>query len=87
MFVRKEVEYLGHMITCEGLKTNNRLTVVVQDFPTPNNVHGVRRFLGMASYYSKFIAGFVKIAQPFHRLTAKGVQFHSRRNPKLPSSH
>ena len=78
MFVRKEVEYLGHVITREGLKTNDRVTAAAQDFPTPKMyiVHGVRRFLGMASYYRRFIAGFTKIAQPLHRLTAKGVQFH-----------
>ena len=44
-------------------------------FPTPENIQGVRRFLGMASYYRRFIAGIAKIAQPLHHLTAKDVPF------------
>ena len=75
MFVRKEVEYLGHIITANGLKPNPRITDAVRNFPTPENVQGVRRFLGMSSYYRRFIAGFAKIAQPLHRLTAKDVPF------------
>ena len=55
-FVRKEVEYLGHLITAEGLRPNVRLTEAVQNFPRPENVQGVRRFLGMTSYYRRFIA-------------------------------
>ena len=66
MFMRKEVEYLGHIITAEGLKPN---------FPVPKNVPDMRRFLGMASYYRRFIPKFAKIAQPLHHLTAKDVPF------------
>ena len=75
-FVRGEVEYLGHVITPLGLKPNARLTEAVQNFPRPRDCHGVRRFLGMASYYRRFVAGFAKIAQPLHRLTAKDVPFN-----------
>ena len=66
---------MGHIITAEGLKPNPRITDAVQNFPTPGNVQGVQRFLGMASYYRRFIAGFAKIAQPLHHLTAKDVPF------------
>ena len=75
MFARKEVEYLGHVITAEGLRPNLRITEAVQNFPRPGNVQGVRRFLGMASYYRRFISGFAKIAQPLHHLTAKDVPY------------
>jgi len=75
MFVRKEVEYLGHVITAEGLKPNPRITEAVRSFPVPESVQGVRRFLGMASYYRRFIPRFAKIARPLHHLTAKDVPF------------
>ena len=75
-FVRREVEYLGHVITSGGLKPNLRLTEAVRNFPEPENVQDVWRFLGMASYYRWFIAGFTKIAQPLHSLTAKNVAFN-----------
>ena len=74
-FVRKEVDYLGHVITAGGLKPNPRLTDAVQKFPQPENVQDVRRFLGMASYYRRFISNFAKIAHPLHQLTAKGIRF------------
>ena len=74
-FMKEEVEYLGHIITAAGLRPNSRITQAVQDFVIPENIRAVRRFLGMASYYRRFIAGFAKIAQPLHRLTAKDVPF------------
>ncbi len=45
-FVREEVEYLGHLITPQGLKTNPRLVAAVADFPQPQNLSEVRRFFG-----------------------------------------
>ena len=58
-FARSEVEYLGYL---EGLKTNQRLVEAVTMFPTPTDVNGVRYFLGLVSYYRRFIDGFARIA-------------------------
>ena len=44
-------------------------------FPSPRSIHDVRRFLGLSSYYHRFIPNFVKIAHPLHQLTSKGVPF------------
>ena len=71
----KQVEYLGHVISSSGLKPNHKLTAAVCDFPTPRNVKEVRRFLGLTSYYRKFIPGFARVAEPLHRLTRKDVEF------------
>ena len=49
-FARGELEYLGHVITREGLKTNPRLIEAVREFQAPRNIHEVRKFLGLASY-------------------------------------
>ena len=59
-FARREVEYLGHVVTPEGLKTNQKLVEAVTMFPAPTDVNGVRRFLGLVSYYRRFIDGFAK---------------------------
>ena len=56
---------MGHMITAGGLKPNSQFTNLVQEFPRPENVQDVQRFLGMTSYYHGFISKFVKVAQPF----------------------
>ena len=75
-FARNEVEYLGHLITPEGLKPNSNLVEAVQQFPIPTDVSGVRRFLGLASYYRRFIQNFARIAEPLRELTRKNVSFH-----------
>ena len=74
-FVQAQVEYLGHIITPSRLKTSPRLTSAVLEFPRPSNVHEVRRYLGMSSYYRRFICNFAKIAQSLHNLTCKGASF------------
>ena len=74
-FIRQEVEYLGHIITPKGLKTNSRLVEAVQEFRTPKSVQQVRQFLGLSSFYRRFIPSFAKIAQPLHALTRKRVEF------------
>ena len=74
-FIREEVEYLGYIVTPEGLKTNIRLVAAVRDFLLPQDTYQVRRFLGLTSYYRRFISSFSKIAHPLHTLTHKGAKF------------
>ena len=74
-FIRQEVEYLGHIITPNGLKTNPRLVEAVLEFPTPKSVQQIRQFLGLSSFYRRFVPNFAKIAQPLHSLTRKNMQF------------
>ena len=74
-FARSELEYLGHVITRNALKTNPRLVQAVEELPHPRNVHEVRHFLGLASYYRRFIRDFARIAAPLHYLTKKDIQW------------
>ena len=74
-FVQQEVEYLGHILTPDGLKTNPKLAQSVEDFPIPKNVKEVRQFLGLCSYYRRFIHQFASISQPLNMLTRKNVTF------------
>ena len=75
MSLCKEVEYLGHILTPDGLKPNPALISAVTGFLVPTNLKKLRRFLGLASYYCWFIPRFASIAQPLHRLTCKDVSF------------
>ena len=75
-FIRTEVEYLGHVISPEGLKTNEKLVAAVKEFPTPKDLKELRRFLGLSSYYRRFIPQFAKLAGPLHDLTRDGVAFN-----------
>ena len=72
---RKEVEYLGYRLTPDGLLPNAFQTKAVAEFPIPSSLHELRQFIGLASYYRRFIEGFASIAQPLHLLTRKGIKF------------
>ena len=68
-FVKSEVEYLGHVVSADGLKPNPAKIRAVQEFPVPNNVTGVKAFLGLCNYYRRFMKGFAPIASPLNKLT------------------
>ena len=75
-FLTQQVEYLGHIITPQGIKPNPEREKAVRDFPVPTSLKDVRAFVGLASYYRRFIKGFAQIAHPLHCLTRKGALFN-----------
>ena len=74
-FFRKEVSFLGHVVTAAGIKTDPRKVEAVQEWAVPNTVTELRSFLGFCSYYRKFIRNFADIAGPLHRLLEAGRTF------------
>ena len=74
-FACKEVKYLGHVVTADGVKTDPDKTKLIRDYPTPTKVTQVRSFLGLVGYYRKFVKDFCKIAEPLTNLTRKDVSF------------
>jgi len=75
-FLRKEVTYLGHIITEDGIRPDPNKLCAVENFPVPKKVKDVQSFLGLAGYYRKFIEDFSKIAKPLTKLTKKGEKFN-----------
>ena len=71
----KEVEYLGHIMSADGVKTDPKKTEAIRDWPIPKTVTDVRSFVGLCSYYRRFIKDYSEIAKPLHRLTEKGQVF------------
>ena len=69
------VEYLGHLITPNGLRPNARNLSTVKDFSIPSNLKQLRQFLGLTSHYRQFISNYAKIAEPLYSLTKKNVSF------------
>lgn len=74
-FLRKEVAYLGHVITPEGVKPNPSKVECIKNFPMPKNAKEIKSFLGLCGYYRRFIANFAKISKPLTRLLQKNIEF------------
>ncbi|TPX29986.1 hypothetical protein SmJEL517_g06300, partial [Synchytrium microbalum] len=72
-FCAEEVEYLGHIVSRHGIRPGNRKVQAVQEFPIPENVSAVRSFLGLTSYYRRFIPNYTKIASPLLQLLPHDV--------------
>ncbi len=80
-FMRKEVLYLGHIVSTAGVQPNPAKTEAASAYPVQKNVHDLRQFLGLANYYRRFVRGFSRIAEPLYQLTrktAKGFQWTSQ---------
>lgn len=73
--LRSEVQYLGHVVSSKGIRPDPAKVEKVTSYTIPTNVSEVHRFLGLASYYRRFIPNFSKVASPLHALTKKNVEF------------
>ena len=69
--MKKSVHYLGHVVSSEGVETDPAKIQCIADWMTPSNAKELKQFLGLASYYRRFVRGFAKIASPLHRVLEK----------------
>ena len=75
ILMQKEVEFLGHIVSGDGVSTDPNKIKAIEEWPVPRNVKEVRSFIGICSYYRRFIRDFAKIAKPLHKLTEKFSNF------------
>ena len=74
-FWLKQVRFLGHVLSAEGIAVDPSKVKDVLDWVPPTTVTQIWRFLGLAGYYHHFIEGFSKIAKPMTELFKKDTKF------------
>lgn len=67
-FFQTEVNYLGHVVSADGVRTDPEKIRVLKEWPVPTSVKELRSFLGFAGYYRRFVKGFSQITKPLNDL-------------------
>jgi len=74
-FWQREMGFLGHIVSAEGVLVDLEKIEAIKDWPRPTNATEIRSFLGLAGYYRRFVKGFASMALPLTKLTGKNVPF------------
>ncbi|CAK1590747.1 unnamed protein product [Parnassius mnemosyne] len=74
-FLRRQVAYLGHILSNEGVKPNPDKIRAVHEFPIPKSCKDIKAFLGLTGYYRQFIPNFSKLTKPLTSLLKKDTAF------------
>ena len=71
-FLHKEVAFLGHVVSPDGIKPNPDKIRAVKEYPLPKTAKEIKQFIGLAGYYRKSIKDFAKVAHPITSKLKKG---------------
>ena len=68
------MQYLGHVVSAQGVEPDPAKVQAVATYPVPRNVKELRQFLGLSNYYRRFVQDYSRIAGPLFKLTQKSVR-------------
>ena len=74
-FATEEISYLGHVISPDGIRPDPDKTTSIENFPVPKTLRDIRAYLGLTSYYRRFVKNYSKIAFPINQLLKKDSPF------------
>lgn len=80
LILLQKINYLGYTIDKNGICPNAENVDAIIKYPLPRNVHEVHRFVGLASFFRRFIKNFSHIAKPLYDLLKKGAKFRFEAN-------
>ena len=72
---QEEIPFLGHIVSAAGIGADPAKCQQVRDWPVPRDLHEVRSFVGLCSYYRRHIQGFTELTAPLYELAIKGTDF------------
>ena len=75
VFAQPQVQYLGYVLSENGVSASADKVKAIENYPTPKNARDVRAFLGFPSFYRKLVPNFAETAKPLTALTRKNLEF------------
>lgn len=79
-FLKLETDFLGHVISADGVKPNPEKIKAISKYPIPKTPTEIKRFLGLLGYYRKFIPDFARITKPLTQCLKKGSKIKLDKN-------
>ena len=84
-FFKKHIQYLGHLISADGIQPLPEKLESIAKMPAPRNPKEVKQFLGLVGYYRKFVPRFADISRVLTHLTKKDGNSNGHQNAKTAS--
>lgn len=76
-FLKKETQFLGHVLTNKGIKPNPEKIRIIQNLKLPETTKQIKSFLGMTGFYRKFIKDYAKITSPLTKALRKDEKINT----------
>lgn len=74
-YAKSEINFMGHIISKDGIKTDPEKVKAISEYPTPKCLEELRRFLGMVNYVARYMPSLSHVLHPLHNLMRKDTQW------------